>query len=208
MCRVGERNAAGMRPMPSDMPHSVWTLYFSTADAERSAAQIRELGGNVMLGPMDVFEDGRLLVAADSVGAVFGMWQPKRHAGTRVSGEHGAMTWHELNTGDPEAAKAFCSALFGLEAREMPMPDAKYFTLHHGEQTIGGILEVHQQWPQQIPAHWMNYFAVSHCDSAAHDVEKLGGTLKEKPFDSPYGRIAVAADPFGAHFSIIELAAS
>jgi predicted enzyme related to lactoylglutathione lyase len=206
MCRIGERNAAGIGPKPPDAPWpAAWHVYFATADADSAAAKIVELGGKVMMGPSDVFEQGRMLVAADSVGAMFGLWQPKLHTGARVSGEHGAMTWHEVNTRDPEAARVFYTALFGLEARELPMPDAKYFTLHHGEQAIGGILEMHQQWPQQIPAHWMNYFAVEHCDTAAHDVEKLGGTLKEKPFDSPYGRIAVAADPFGAIFSIIEL---
>ena len=209
MCRIGERNAAGMRPKPPDMPlPSVWTIYFATADADRSAAQISELGGKLLMGPMDVFEDGRLLVATDSVGAVFGMWQPKRHTGTRVSGEHGSMSWHELSTSDPEAAKTFYATLFGLTARDLPTNDAKHFTLFHGEQAIFSILEVHQQWPQQIPAHWLNYFAVDHCDTAAHDVEKLGGTLKEKPFDSPYGRVAVAADPLGAHFSLIELVRS
>ena len=36
-------------------------------------------------------------------------------------------------------------------------------------------------------------------------VIKLGGSVMHGPFDTPYGRITVAADPYGAMFSIIKL---
>jgi predicted enzyme related to lactoylglutathione lyase len=52
----------------------------------------------------------------------------------------------------------------------------------------------------------MNYFAVDDCDKAAEKAAELGGSVAQGPFDSPYGRIAVLADPSGASFSVMRLA--
>ena len=41
---------------------------------------------------------------------------------------------------------------------------------------------------------------------AAADIVKLGGEVRHGPFDTPYGRMAVVADPDKAVFSIIALA--
>src|SRR5215218_8038251 len=59
-CKVGERNAAGMGQLPPGAPFpTAWTVYFSVEDADASAARIRERGGQVVMGPMDVFDAGR-----------------------------------------------------------------------------------------------------------------------------------------------------
>ena len=49
----------------------------------------------------------------------------------------------------------------------------------------------------------MTYFAVAGTDEAAKRATELGGSVGAPPFDTPYGRIAVLADPSGGHFSVV-----
>ena len=61
------------------------------------------------------------------------------------------------------------------------------------------------EWGDDIPPHWMVYFAVLDCDSTANHAEKLGGTICAPPIDVVgVGRFAVLTDPQGAVFSVIE----
>jgi predicted enzyme related to lactoylglutathione lyase len=54
-------------------PH--WLVYFVSADVDASAARIGELGGRVMVPPMDIPNGSRIAVAADPQGAVFALFQ-------------------------------------------------------------------------------------------------------------------------------------
>jgi predicted enzyme related to lactoylglutathione lyase len=144
-----------------------------------------------------------MLVAVDPTGAVFGVWQPKSHTGAQVIDEAGAMCWHEVNTRDADKAKGFYASVFGLEPRKLDAPGMEYYTLHKGSKTAGGVLQMNEQWPAEIPPHWMVYFAVEDTDKAAKKVVELGGKIGVQPFDTPYGRMAVATDPWGANFTIM-----
>ncbi len=76
MARIGGRNVAGIGPImgPPGTP-STWTTYFASADVDATATRIANAGGQVLSGPMDVMDQGRLVVASDVTGAVFGVWQ-------------------------------------------------------------------------------------------------------------------------------------
>lgn len=205
-CRLGDRRAAGMGKRPEDAAFpSVWSVYFDGEDADKLAASIRDNGGNVMMGPMDIFEHGRMLVAADPTGAVFGIWQPKSHTGAQVIDEPGAMCWHEVNTRDSKKAAEFYSRVFGLEARKLDAPGIEYMTLHKGDKTACGVLQMNEQWPASLPPHWMAYFAIENVDAAIEKVKELGGMMHVPPFETPYGRQSVVTDPFGAAFTLITL---
>jgi uncharacterized protein len=70
----GERLNGGMMRLPPDAgapPH--WLVYFGSADADADAARIGELGGQVLVPPLDV-PGGRILVAQDPQGAVVGLF--------------------------------------------------------------------------------------------------------------------------------------
>lgn len=207
MCLKNGRSAAGTGPRPKDAPYpSTWTVYLASNDVEAHAKRVKALGGQLMEGPTDVLDEGRLLVAADPTGAVFGFWQAKKHPGAMIVDEPGAMTWCEVNTRDIEKAKRFYSELLGLEARKMAAPGMTYFTLHHGEKAVAGLQQMDGDFPAGVPSHWMPYFAVADADKAAATVTAGGGKVLMKPVDSPYGRMCVVADPWDAVFSIIKLA--
>jgi uncharacterized protein len=168
-------------------------------------AKVKELGGSLVMGPMDVMEEGRLAFLADPTGAHFGVWQARRHRGAQVIDEPGAMAWREVNTPDAEKARDFYGALFGLESKKLEGP-MTYWTLHKGEDTVGGVLQMTKEWVG-VPPHWMTYFAVADADAAVKRVAELGGKVSVPPFDTPYGRISVANDPTGAVFSVVQLPA-
>jgi predicted enzyme related to lactoylglutathione lyase len=70
---VHGRAVAGMMQKPPMMPAEVpshWAVYFAVADCDSAVARIAELGGTVMMPPMDI-EPGRFAVVADPYGATF-----------------------------------------------------------------------------------------------------------------------------------------
>lgn len=204
MCLKNGRPAAGIGKKPDGAPFPpAWTVYMASADADATTAAVREKGGAVVMGPMDVMEEGRMAIYADPTGAVFGVWQPKRHTGSRVTGEHGAMAWCEVNTRKGPEARDFYAGVLGLKGRQIE--GMEYWTLHRGEEAVCGVLQMNEKWPADVPPHWMAYFAVDDTDAALEKVKELGGVVCVPPFDTPYGRMAVINDPAGAALSIIQL---
>jgi len=209
MCQKNGRNAAGMGKRPEDAPYpTAWSVYFDSKDVDATAARVREAGGQLVMPPMDVMDQGRMLICSDPTGAVFGYWQGRKHNGAQIIDEHGAMTWCEVNTRDGLKASDFYAKVLDVEPRKWPMaedPDFVYYTLHKGEKAVAGVMQMNAQWPDAIPPHWMPYFAVDDAEAACEKLKSLGGQVMHGPFDSPYGRIAVVTDPYGATFSIIKL---
>jgi len=57
--------------------------------------------------------------------------------------------------------------------------------------------------PDDVPAHWSVYFGVDDADAALAKIVALGGAVIRPAEDTPYGRLAQAADPTGAHFKLV-----
>lgn len=204
MGMLGGRPAAGLGKLPPGAPFpSTWSVYFATDDLDATCANLREQGGQVVMGPMDVMAEGRLAFCADPTGAHFGVWQPTKHVGAQVKEEPGAMVWQEVNTRDGARACAFYAKVLGLEPRKLEGAGIEYWTLQRSDEAKAGILQMDARFPEQVPAHWMAYFAVADTDRAVERVKELGGQMRVPPFDSAYGRIAVVADPGGATFSLV-----
>ena len=60
----------GHAPVPQEDPTPRWSISFWVADADQAAARAQELGGTVLLPPMDI-PVGRFAIVADPQGAVF-----------------------------------------------------------------------------------------------------------------------------------------
>jgi uncharacterized protein len=70
----GDRLNAGMMQLPPDAPAPPhWLVYFGSEDVDVDAGRIGDMGGQVMVPPTDV-PGGRILVAQDPQGAVFGLF--------------------------------------------------------------------------------------------------------------------------------------
>jgi predicted enzyme related to lactoylglutathione lyase len=202
---VRGKRIAGIGPTPPGAPpFSAWTTYLSGTDADAHAAAIREAGGQVLVEPLDIFEEGRMLVGQDPTGAAFGIWQPQRHRGAQLVNEDATMTWNELMTRDIDAATGFYGALFDFQFEDLPeTADGSYKMLKVGDRVVGGIWSMTDEVPAEVPPHWVTYFHLDDVDAGFDRVRELGGEVLREPTDSPYGRFAPVRDPQGATFSLI-----
>jgi len=206
MCLRDGRPVAGIGPKqgPPGTP-SVWTTYLATDDLDKTAGTVQAAGGQVFMAPMDVMDVGRMAIAADPGGAVFGLWQARAHTGIGVANEPGTLCWNENLSRDFERNKAFYHAVFGYEFGDMSDAGFRYATLKLDGREVGGIGELDASFPADVPAHWQAYFAATDADATAAAVTAAGGSVVRPPWDTPYGRMAVVGDDQGAVFSLIAM---
>jgi uncharacterized protein len=204
MCLKDGRPVAGIGPKqgPPGTP-PVWTTYLATDDADETAATIIKAGGQTFMDPFSVMDVGRMTVAADPGGAVFGVWQARAHTGFGLANEPGAVSWNENHTRDFDGNKAFYHAVFGYEYGDIDGAGIRYATLKLDGREVGGIMELDASVPAEVPSHWETYFAVADADAAVAAAQAAGGSVIRPPSDTPYGRIAMVTDDQGAEFSVI-----
>jgi uncharacterized protein len=199
---------AGLGELPpgSPMPPA-WTTYIAVDDVDAIARAITAAGGTLLAPAMEVGEEGRMAIAQDPTGGVFGIWQAGRHIGANVVNEPNTLCWNELQTRDPQRARAFYTAVFGW-SHERVGGGTDYTVAHleDGDEGVGGIGEMDPSLGPDVPPFWLAYFAVPDADQAAGQSHALGATVLSGPFDSPYGRMAVITDPRGAVFAVLQLA--
>ena len=192
--------------MMEAMPHPYWQSYICVEDADGSAQKAIELGGNVLMGPADVFDAGRMAIIQDATGAAVGLWQPKAHIGAQVFGEPGALGWFELLTGDTDAAAEFYGGLLGWTSRSgSAVPDTEYIEFQSGGQSVAGMMQIKEEWGE-VPPNWGVYFVVDDSDATMKQAQELGATPMMGPIDvAGVGRIYPLQDPQGAYLSIIQM---
>ena len=203
------KSAAGMMPQMQEGQPPAWVTYVSVEDADATTEKVKSAGGQVIVEPTDVMDLGRMAVFADPTGAVIGIWQPGTFPGAELVNEPGTFSWNELNTRDPEAAKAFYSSVFDWTARDVDMGEAgTYTTWRHpdrsdDEDSIGGMLDIRGRVPEEVPAHWLTYFTVEDRDATVEKAQELGAeTAMAMEFEM--GRLAILRDPHGAAFGVFE----
>ena len=199
------RNVAGIGPnMSQPEAPSAWATYFAARDADAAAERVTRAGGSVVMGPMDVMDLGRLVIATDVTGAAFGIWQAMSHTGTQLANVPGAFTWSEHMSRDFEGAKAFYAAVFGYEYGDMSSDGFSYATLLiNGQQVVGGMGAYPEGDGDSHLAFWAVYFGTADTDKSVELAVSHGGKVVRPATDSPYGRMAIVADNQGAVFSLI-----
>lgn len=212
MFKIGEQHVAGVGPLQGEGVPSAWTTYIATDDVDGAVKRVEEAGGAVFVPPMDVMEAGRMAIAADPTGAVFGIWQPRDFSGAELVNEAGTLCWNELMTRDVEAAKSFYAAVFGWGAKVSGPDDSPagmaYTEFQVDGRSIAGMMEMSEGMPAEIPSNWLVYFAVDDADASAATAEAAGGAIANPPMDIPsVGRFALLNDPFGAVFAVIKMEA-
>ena len=205
---TGGKEIAGVMPLMNEGQPPAWTTYVSVRDVEATAHEVQVAGGQVLMEPADIMGQGRMAVFADSQGAVIAAWQPMEFQGAAVVNEANTYCWSELASRDIEAAKAFYPKVFGWEPDTHAFGTSTYTEWQADGRSVAGMVQMDDQWPEDLPPHWSVYFAVDDCDQAAAKTVELGGSVSWPPTDIPVGRFAVLDDPLDAHFSIIRLTES
>ncbi len=99
---------------------------------------------------------------------------------------------------------AFYGAVFGWTARGSSIAGVPYVVFENDGAAVAGLQPMAgPDWPDDLPPHWMVYFAVRDCDEAAQRAYALGGRVVHRPTNFPMGRYAVLEDPEGGTFSVL-----
>jgi predicted enzyme related to lactoylglutathione lyase len=223
MARLRDLNVAAVSSIPEGAPPmAMWNTYFWVDSADETADKVRDAGGRVLMEPFDVMDSGRMAFVADPEGAPFGLWQAKEHRGAQLVNDPGSLNLNALNTRDVDGAKSFYGSVFGwgtldlspgplmwtlagfgdfLEQRnpdlrkEMAAADAP-----PGFEDVVAMLTPLGDDQPDTPAHWAVIFATDDADATAAKATELGGNVVVPPFDAPWVRMTVIADPQGATF--------
>lgn len=122
--------------------------------------------------------------------------------------KHGTVCWREMTSKNTEDAEPFYQGMFGWSLEQSKLSPMLYNEIHVHGKAVGGMMKIDEKWGdgwEDIPSHWMTYIAVGDCDAAVEKIKENGGSVCVEAFDAPnVGRIAVAQDPAGATFSIIQ----
>jgi predicted enzyme related to lactoylglutathione lyase len=195
---------AGIGRLPPDRYLPIaWTPYLCSDDVDLTAETVRSCGGTVGVGPLDAAEAGRLAIACDPTGAVFGIWQAAEHPGADLTGIPGTPAWNELLTYDTASVAKFYRTVFGYEEEPAATADDDCLTLHVEGRPVAGIRGVGHALPRDRGPHWMTYFQVENADATAGRVTELGGHVVRPAGATALGRTATVADPEGAIFSVV-----
>jgi uncharacterized protein len=203
---LGDKEVAGCGPLMSPNQPPAWSTYVATADAKATAEKARSAGGQVIVEPMQVADQGTMAIFMDPTGAAISAWQPDAHPGAALVNVPGSFCWNELATRDMDRAKPFYRAVFNWDARTNQMGEMQYTEWLLDGKSIAGGMPMGDNFPPQVPPHWLTYFAVSDTDAAVSTATRLGARTMTPVMDAPVGRFTVLLDPQGAAFGVITLA--
>ncbi len=109
----------------------------------------------------------------------------------------GKFVWHNLVTGDGEAARQFYGGLFGWEFEIKD--DGGYSVIRYQGRNLGGILDTSKDGKAQKRGHWLSAMSVPNLDASLAALRKAGGKQLEAPIDvSGVGRVVTVEDSDGA----------
>jgi predicted enzyme related to lactoylglutathione lyase len=225
IARLGGGDVAAVGSLPEGAPpNAVWNTYIWVQSADETAAKVRAAGGRVLMEPFEVMDAGRMAVFTDPEGAAFCAWQANQHKGARVVNEAGSLNFNGLNTRDSSNAKAFYGAVFGWQTLalgggvemwtlpgygdylERDRPGLREQMSEMGApagfaDVVASLNAIPEDEPD-VPPHWSVTFAVDDADATAARATELGGRVLVAPFDAPWVRTTVLADPQGASFIV------
>jgi predicted enzyme related to lactoylglutathione lyase len=179
-----------------------WLGYVAVDDIDASAAQIRRLGGAILVSPADS-NIGRIAVVADPQGATFALVTGLTYGERRQSelDEPGRAGWHELLAEDPNRVFPFYGELLGWQKEQAETDPANLYQLFSSAgRTVGGMLT---KLPSVSQSCWLYYFNVDDIGAAARRVDAGGGRVLQGPIELPDRCwIVRCADPQGALFAL------
>ena len=109
----------------------------------------------------------------------------------------GKFVWHNLVTGDGEAARQFYGGLFGWEFDVKQ--DGRYSVITYQGRNLGGILDASKDGNVPKRGHWLSAMSVASLEASLAAIDKAGGKQLEAPIDvSGVGRVVTVEDSDGA----------
>ena len=132
-------------------------------------------------------------------------WLARSGVASGYAVPNGFPGWIDLQTPDPDGAKAFYGELFGWVAEDVPTDGGPpYSMLYRGGIEKGNLVcGLGPMAPQQVeagmPSVWATYVLVGDVDEVVTAAPGAGGSVVMPAMDvTGQGRLAMVADPSGA----------
>ncbi len=183
-----------------------WQISLSVSDVDTALGKVEENGGKIVIPRTKDGEGDKRAVVRDSTGARLGVIEDRGNQGFSAFGP-GLPVWHEVLVTDFEEGMRFYRDVFGWECR-LYASEGKtfpYATNRKGESSVCGIGDASYFGREGESSLWRVYFGAEDIDSSAKRVDELGGKTLSEPRDTPWGRVAEAADPQGAMFMMYQI---
>ncbi len=205
LAKLGGKDVAGIGPKQDPNGPSAWMVYVGSGNADDTVKKIEAAGGKVVVPPMQVGPQGRMVVFQDPTGAFLGLWEPGQMKGAEVTRQENAFSWAELNSRGIENATPFYSKVFGwkVKSNDMGPDNPPYLEFQIDGESVGGGMEMNPMVPKEVPSYWMPYFGAKNVDAAHERAKAAGATEMLPPMDFPGGRFSILSDPEGAAFGIM-----
>jgi len=186
----------------------IWLGYVGSDDVDATVSRIEAKGGKALMPAFDI-PQGRIAMVTDPQGNPFYIMKPIPPAGQEdrqsdvfSPDQPQRVSWNELSTADPVAARTFYGELFGWTSDDfMPMGEyGEYRFFDHGSLRIGAVSGM---MPDGHPG-WRYYIRVASISKAVEAVKAGGGTITLEPMEVPGGdMIVIGNDPQGAEFALV-----
>ena len=206
LAKLGGKDVAGIGPKLDPNGPSAWMIYIGTGNADESIKKITAAGGKVIVEPMQVGPQGRMVVIQDPTGAFLGLWEPGQMKGAQVMQAPNSFAWAELNARGIDKATSFYQKAFGWSDKKSDMAEGPpYHEFQIKGESVSGGMEMNPMVPQEVPSYWMPYFGVEDVEKAHQKAVAAGGTEMLPPQDFPGGRFSILQDPQGAAFGLMKM---
>ena len=187
----------GIGQGPGGAGHLV--TYFSTPDIALSLAQVKDHGGQLVMGPMQIMDKGTMALAMDSTGAMHGLWQPANFAGFGVMYEPNSPGWFDHVSENTDAASTYYLDILG-NGTDLHV-EGDMDVLRRGEQWFASLSK---EDCSVIAPHWTPVFVVDSLDRFRNEVRKLGAQIIMEEMPVPGSAISVFQEPvMGSYMTVM-----
>lgn len=188
-----------------ELRQPAWLTFIAVRDVDAARTAALAQGGKVLFGPHSIPNRGRQAVFADPQGAIFAVLASSSGDPPDLLALPGEWIWSSLITTDPDTDAAFYQSLFAYEVFDLPDDGGSQHLLFASDGYARASANALPENRPNIHPHWLNYVHVEDAGAMAVKVVALGGRVLVEPrVDRHGGRVAVVADPQGAHFGLLE----
>ena len=184
-----------LQPKDGEESTPRWIPLLSVADVDQAVALVKEVGGTIHEGPVDMPKRGRGALISDPQGAPLLLLRALKGDPPDREPSIGSWLWIELWSDDPEASLGFYQELCGYSSTK---DGEDYWILERDEQWRGGIRSMPDGERLKICC-WIPVVRVRDTGEISELAEKLGGRVLVKPGNTNDGSsVALIEDPGGA----------